>query len=492
MAEPVKNKASISVIIPVYNVGLWIEECIVSVVNQTRQFDDIIILDDGSTDDSYELCRAYSMRYNNVRLFHHSNVGLGATRNLGVDAACTEYIIFLDSDDKLERNACELLHNEIENESVDILFYDATSFGDDKYFERKDGYIRKGDYSGKIYRGSDLFKIIYPKDYRPSACLAIYRTDFLKTNGIRFPEGIYYEDNFFSFLCIQMAERATHRNLIIYDRRYRAGSITTSGFSDKHLVSQIVNTELTLKFIQNNNVNDRTSLLYSLRIFLILSDRYLRYIEMNTDCHLDIVERYMSVVYLLENILEKKQIIHYGEAGDEEIRICIFLVLQIIRQIDSEERTKTLQNNYMDLIIWGISMYDSVFRKSMLNDSSKRVGIYGVGRCTEDMLKTFEKMYGSISADVCFLESENGKKEYRGKPVYTLEQVGELLDCIIVSSSRYHKEIKENIYNSRLKVRVIDPYEKIEMSYFSYVGDLKELMVQMNESEGSYDTFMSN
>ena len=106
----------ISVIVPIYNAELYLEECIHSVLNQTLRDIELLLIDDGSTDGSFRICEEYSKKDNRVQVFRNKNVGQGLERNFGVKKAAGEYIAFLDSDDlwkpnKLTRQIDYMLRN---------------------------------------------------------------------------------------------------------------------------------------------------------------------------------------------------------------------------------------------------------------------------------------------------------------------------------------------------------------------------------------------
>ena len=92
----------ITVIIPVYNVEKYLKECLESIINQTYKNLEIILIDDGSTDASGEICDEYSKRDNRIRVVHKANGGLSSARNLGLDIANGEYVTFIDSDDYID------------------------------------------------------------------------------------------------------------------------------------------------------------------------------------------------------------------------------------------------------------------------------------------------------------------------------------------------------------------------------------------------------
>ena len=99
-----KNKDLISIIIPVYNVEKYLEECIESVINQTYRNLEIILVDDGSTDKCLETCKEYEKRDNRIKVIHQENAGVSVARNVGIDFSTGQYIGFVDSDDFIEKD----------------------------------------------------------------------------------------------------------------------------------------------------------------------------------------------------------------------------------------------------------------------------------------------------------------------------------------------------------------------------------------------------
>lgn len=117
----------ISIIVPVYNVSTYLEECLESLLNQTLQEIQIICVEDASTDNSKDILRSYESRSERITaIYHEKNMGTALTRNDGIDKACGEYIMFVDSDDFLERDCCERLYNHIVEKQVDVLQFGTT------------------------------------------------------------------------------------------------------------------------------------------------------------------------------------------------------------------------------------------------------------------------------------------------------------------------------------------------------------------------------
>ena len=113
----------ISIIVPIYNVEEYLEQCIISLVSQTLKEIEIILINDGSTDKSIEICEKYSKIDSRIKLINKNNTGVSDSRNRGIEEANGEFIMFVDSDDWLEENACEIAYNNIKEKRADSLIF---------------------------------------------------------------------------------------------------------------------------------------------------------------------------------------------------------------------------------------------------------------------------------------------------------------------------------------------------------------------------------
>ena len=147
----------ISVIIPVYNTKEYLKECIDSILNQTIDLFEVIIVDDGSTDGSLELINQYAESHSNIRVISQKNCGLGAARNIGLKISKGEYIYFIDSDDILEKNALEYCYNLASKNKLDMLTFEADIFGNIEG-ENIEQYMfhKKIDRIGEVLNGVDF------------------------------------------------------------------------------------------------------------------------------------------------------------------------------------------------------------------------------------------------------------------------------------------------------------------------------------------------
>lgn len=218
------NEPLVSVIIPVYNVEMYLRECVDSVINQTYKNIEVILVDDGSTDASGEICDEYAKIDSRITVIHEENGGLSVARNTGLNAANGNYIYYLDSDDYIETTMFSVLVCIAEEKNADIVFFDAQSFTDNGS-EVKQSYIAKNDYPECC--GREMFARLQDNgDFHSPVWLMFYNGDFLRRSGIKMMPNIIYEDSVFSFEIILEAERIVQQRQFFYHRRYRSGSIT--------------------------------------------------------------------------------------------------------------------------------------------------------------------------------------------------------------------------------------------------------------------------
>ena len=121
-------KKLVSIIVPVFNVEKYLRQCLDSILGQTFNQFEVIIVNDGSTDNSGAICQEYEARDNRIVYLEKENGGVSEARNLGLDFATSEYIIFIDSDDWIEPTYVEVLYEKIEEYQADIVFENYTSF----------------------------------------------------------------------------------------------------------------------------------------------------------------------------------------------------------------------------------------------------------------------------------------------------------------------------------------------------------------------------
>ena len=184
-----KNNPLVSVIIPVYNTAKHLPTCLNSIINQTYQNLEIIVIDDGSTDNSSEIIKQYNEKDNRIKAFTQKNQGLSAARNTGLKNATGKYVTFVDSDDMIETNMIEKLLLALEKTKSDISvcsFKERTTNGKEKHFN-------KNNYSRKVLNTEQALKaMLKEQGFMLSATMKLYPLNFFK--NVSFPVGKLHED----------------------------------------------------------------------------------------------------------------------------------------------------------------------------------------------------------------------------------------------------------------------------------------------------------
>lgn len=223
-----EKRELVSVIVPVYNVEKYLQECVDSVLAQTYEKFEIILVDDGSTDKSGTICDTYQKRDSRIVVIHQENRGLSEARNAGLNRAKGEYIYFLDSDDWILSETLEKLVEKAKAESAEVVFFDAYSFEDNQPEKQtRQHYMRKHSY--KTDTGLEIFKKLQEyREYHSAVPLLLIKKSVLERSSLKFEPGILYEDMIFTYALFCKAERVAYINEPFYQRRYRNNSIMTS------------------------------------------------------------------------------------------------------------------------------------------------------------------------------------------------------------------------------------------------------------------------
>ncbi|MDR1958916.1 MAG: glycosyltransferase [Planctomycetaceae bacterium] len=206
----------VTIIIPVYNVELYLRECLDSVVNQTLRNIQIVCVNDGSTDGSFAILEEYAAKDPRILLINGKNSGLSAARNTAITLAKGEYIYFIDSDDWAELTLCEKAYNKAVQSGADITFFFFRRCGNLKGIPRFDK-IPLDDKTTPEEK-SEILEYAY-------AWTKLYSTGFLKKNRITFPVNLCFEDVLFHWKTMVLADKVAVLPETLYNYRIRSGSI---------------------------------------------------------------------------------------------------------------------------------------------------------------------------------------------------------------------------------------------------------------------------
>lgn len=241
------NMVELSIIVPVYNVEEFLQECVESLINNDFASKEIILVDDGSTDDSGNICDEYAQKYDYIKVVHKENGGLSSARNCGIEHANGKYLGFVDSDDVVaddmyrEMMSCAMLHN------ADMVVCGIYNF--------------HGDISNKttgvhsqntvVYETNEKYRLFI--DHNGMGDYAVNKI-YLKSlfDTIRFPQGKSFEDIYTSYKIYEKANKVVCLDKDFYYYRYRVDSISRSAKYNPNMVNIVYSVSEQYEFIKKN------------------------------------------------------------------------------------------------------------------------------------------------------------------------------------------------------------------------------------------------
>lgn len=277
----------ISIIIPVYNVSKYLDKCLQSVVTQTYSNIQIILVNDGSTDNSGEICDKWKKEDNRIEVIHKKNGGLSSARNIGIEKAQGKYLMFVDSDDIVSDNLCELLHNLLLENDADLAICNTYHiFDSDNFMFQRDNKIEM------VYcfdKNEAICNLWYQNIFLPSAWGKLYKKELFKQ--IRFTEGIIFEDIDIMHEIFYLCNKIVYTDVKAYGYVHHENSITTKKYNQKDNVILDICKKI-MKFAVNKNtkIQQAAQSYYvtgALRVYLNAPD----------------TDEYQEVIYKAKNIL---------------------------------------------------------------------------------------------------------------------------------------------------------------------------------------------
>ena len=224
----------ISVIIPVYNTEKYLKECVESVLAQTYHNLEILLINDGATDSSPQICESYAKQDARIKLIHKENGGLSDTRNTGIKQCSGDYVLFLDSDDYWDDpKMVEKLADQMQQYPVDIL-----NFRYKKYMEDTKQFVpclKSVEDIKQQEKDQILERLINEGLYISSACNKLISASFLKKNELYFEKGKYNEDEFWTYQAVERAEKIVQIEDVGYYYFFREDSIINETYNIRRL-----------------------------------------------------------------------------------------------------------------------------------------------------------------------------------------------------------------------------------------------------------------
>lgn len=263
----------ISIIVPVYNVEKYLNECIESLLEQSYTNSEIILINDGSNDKSGFICDEYSKKYSNIKVIHKKNEGLGFARNTGIDNATGDYIVFIDSDDFADRDLVKDLYDSIKLNNSD------TCIGGYKRVDLDNNLVSIHSYDKNKFTKKDIRNILMPRmigslpdkkdSISVSSCNVLYSKDIIDKYNIRFvsEREIISEDLIFNLTYLFYAENVVVIDETNYNYRINYGSLTTRYLPERFdKIKELYNKEI--EILNNIGIYDSCKLRLMRQFFI--------------------------------------------------------------------------------------------------------------------------------------------------------------------------------------------------------------------------------
>ncbi|MBR3605855.1 MAG: glycosyltransferase family 2 protein, partial [Candidatus Gastranaerophilales bacterium] len=264
----------ISIIVCVYNDDKYINEALESLLKQTYENIEIICVNDGSTDNSLKILEEYAQKDERIKIINQKNQGLACSRNNALKIASGKYVVFVDSDDYIVENACEVLFEKAEKFNLDMLSYGGVNFDNDTlkqssnpYYEFR--YLPDG-FNIDCFSYKDCKSFI--SKMAVSSCLTMYKRSLIEQKNILFPAGVCFEDNLFFCKALTQALRCGIVKDALYFRRVHSASITQNWA--KHHNDYVHVADLVLKYLKSIGVDKKIFESYKDSYITGILDRY--------------------------------------------------------------------------------------------------------------------------------------------------------------------------------------------------------------------------
>ena len=281
----------VTVVVPIYNVEKYIDNCIQSIICQTYQNLQIILVDDGSPDNCPRICDEYQKNDSRIEVIHKKNGGLSDARNAGIQKAKGKFICFIDSDDFINSKYIEKLYNMIEKNDADIAIVNFK-----RVQEFKETYLKEDNENSteNVYTGKQMIENIYDKNLYLQSTVAwnkMYKTKLFQT--IQFPYGNLHEDEYTTYKLYYNCKKIVMTSEPLYYYRYVPNSIMNKKFNQKRL-DGILALEERLNFF-NEKKEKRLYDLTLVRYMLVIMIHYMNckmFLENSQEIQEELMNKY--------------------------------------------------------------------------------------------------------------------------------------------------------------------------------------------------------
>ena len=265
------NDVDVSIIIPVYNVQEYLAVCLESVINQTIKNKEIIVINDGSTDECYEILTEYKIKFPGLIIINQQNSGISETRNAGIKAAKGEYIAFVDSDDFIESNMFERMYKRAKSDNSDIVICHYILYNQSLKKNNENSSCSKCEIEGIDKGGyiekTEALRMFLLNDIKGYVWNKLHKRELFTENNILFPNFVVCEDTPVSFLLLANSKKIYSMKEPLYFYRQREASLTKI-FSIRSMEDMLKGCYIMRDYIKKNPVFYENLILYY-RVYLI-------------------------------------------------------------------------------------------------------------------------------------------------------------------------------------------------------------------------------
>lgn len=470
------NKIKLSIIVPVYNVEKYLDECLTSILCQNDDFDEIILINDGSTDESQKICEKYCLQNPKIILVNQNNQGLATARNIGLKRVTGDYVVFIDSDDYINSQMSYILKKYLNTYNVDVLYYNASIQYDILTTEKAMTHSTELDYC-KI-KGSDYLYKAFPESYSSVAYLATYRTEFLKKYNILFPTGTYFEDNLFSLKVALEAQNILCIPDKLYIRRCRANSIMTGEVNIKKCMDMVSTQQSMWKYLKDKKI-DIDNMEFTGRFVLAGILYAIGYLGQAVNE----VDRNVQIKKLVYTFFEIWMPLFSAEMLSFNQVAAMSSILYEIEKWNRNERMDFINTfwNSEELYLKMFRMFKRQLKQETTDRMRKlpfyrkgyRIGLYGIGRHTKAILSLYKRLVGEIKCELYFIVTQKNCDKFFNRPVFSASECGEFLDKIVISSKLYQQDMRENLIQQGInQEKMILLYQRGDIFDFTVIDKL--------------------
>ncbi len=293
----------ISIIMPVYNVELYVEDAIKSLLGQTYQNFEVIIVNDGSTDKTLPIVQSYTDSDSRIHVINQANKGPSSARNMGLQIVQGRYIYFFDGDDLLEPTAFEICIGYIDSMELDFVVFSGEVYSTISGAADKFQFYQKPDILVPL-SGMDLLVRLYSVNkFSPSPCLYVFSKKYITDNNLFFDEGYLHEDEAFTVALYCLSQRTISLSNPFFKRRVRHKSIMMTPKSSENIqgwIQAVVKIDQFISDYSDLLKMDVEKVLRSIQYRLLRMSRNIAEEISVTDLFVCLVRKKLSVVQLIK------------------------------------------------------------------------------------------------------------------------------------------------------------------------------------------------